>query len=900
MKNTIAMLRYRVSRCNGDARGASLGLVPRVECRKGWRGTREPITLVLRVMCVIFAATGLSLCHVSAGQSVRVGIFQNDPLVFQDEGGTPRGIYVDLLKEIAKKEKWSLTYVPGSWNDGLDNLRTGRIDVMTSITHTAERDAYMDFSRENVLMMWGLVYVGTHVDVQNLLDMQGLRVAVLKGGINGINFKNLVDTFKVSCDLISVSTYAEVFECISSGRCDAGVLNNVYGKAHEAMYDVSLSPIMFNPFSLVFAVPEGTNDDLVTVLDSTIASWKKDKGSFYYVTLEKWYGNVGAPESHVPPWVFYLSVGGVLVLAFLFVWMRILNHQVTVRTGDLEQANAHLRNEISERRYAEEALRVINRRYHALFQDSPVPLWEEDFSELYARLECLKEKGVSDFRAYFSDNPSELQACVQKVGILDVNQATLNLHQATAKEELLGNLGKLFTESSLEVFVEEVVALAAGKAEYESEAEVKTLSGEVRQIYLRLKIDYEQHGSVRGLLATLDITERKRGEAEREKLKNQLLHAQKMESVGRLAGGVAHDYNNALSVIMGFTELAMEHVDSNEPLQEHLEEVFKAAKRATDITRQLLAFARKQAIAPMPIDLNRNIGGMLKMLRRLIGEDIELTWRPGEELWPVKMDPTQLDQILANLCVNARDAIEGTGKVTIETGKMTLGDVYSNTHAGFVPGEYVVLIVSDNGSGIEKEILDHIFEPFFTTKEVDEGTGLGLATVYGIVKQNRGFVNVYSELGRGTTIRIYLPRHSDVAVKPEARVPARAPVAHGETILLVEDDLAILKLTKKILTGLGYTVLTAGKPEEALKQAEMHSGEIHLLVTDVIMPGMNGRELAGQLLRFCPKVSALYMSGYTANVIAHHGVLEKGVHFIQKPFSKMGLASAIRSALGES
>jgi len=382
-------------------------------------------------------------------------------------------------------------------------------------------------------------------------------------------------------------------------------------------------------------------------------------------------------------------------------------------------------------------------------------------------------------------------------------------------------------------------------------------------------------------------------------LKNQLLHAQKMESVGRLAGGVAHDYNNALSVIIGFTELAMDHVGSNESLKEHLAEVFKAATRATDITRQLLAFARKQAIAPMAIDLNRNIGGMLKMLRRLIGEDIELTWRPGEELWPVKMDPSQLDQILANLCVNARDAIEGTGKVTIETGKITLGEEYCNAHAGFVPGEYVVLIVSDNGGGMEKDVLDHIFEPFFTTKAVDEGTGLGLATVYGIVKQNNGFVNAYSELGRGTTIRVYLQRHSEIPDEPEVRGPGDVPVAHGETVLLVEDDLAILKLTQRMLHGLGYTVLTAGEPEEALKQAEGYSGEIHVLVTDVIMPGMNGRELAGQLLRFRPNVSALYMSGYTADVIAHHGVLEKDVHFIQKPFSKMGLATAIRTALGE-
>jgi len=895
MQAVIEWLRHKTPLGTGDARGLSHG----TGCRKGGQPARGAVPLIFGLMLLACAATGCFFGEAVAAKAVRVGIFQNNPLVFQDEGGTARGIYIDILEEIARREKWKLTYVPDTWNNGLENLRSGRIDVMTSITYTAERDVYMDFSRESVLMMWGQVYVGRDLHVQNILDMKGLRVAILKGGINGLNFKHLVETFKVDCELIPVGSYAEVFELISSGRSDAGVLNNVYGNAHAPDYDVTLSPIMFNPFSLVFAVPEGTNDDLITVFDNYLAHWRQDDGSFYYVTLKKWYGKSSLPEFSVPDWVFYLLGVGGLLLALLFAWMRLLNHQVKVRTRDMAQINTHLRKEVSERLHIEEALRVVNRRYEALFQDSPVPLWEEDFTELSEYLETLKKSGVSDFRTYFSDNPTELQACVEKVRVMDVNQATLKLHHASAKDELLGNLERIFTESSLAVFKEEVLALAAGEAEFEAEAEVKTLSGDARQIFLRLKIDYDQRDAVRGLLATLDISERKRGDEERDKLKNQLLHAQKMESVGRLAGGVAHDYNNALSVIIGFTELAMDHVGSNESLKEHLAEVFKAATRATDITRQLLAFARKQAIAPMAIDLNRNIGGMLKMLRRLIGEDIELTWRPGEELWPVKMDPSQLDQILANLCVNARDAIEGTGKVTIETGKITLGEEYCNAHAGFVPGEYVVLIVSDNGGGMEKDVLDHIFEPFFTTKAVDEGTGLGLATVYGIVKQNNGFVNAYSELGRGTTIRVYLQRHSEIPDEPEVRGPGDVPVAHGETVLLVEDDLAILKLTQRMLHGLGYTVLTAGEPEEALKQAEGYSGEIHVLVTDVIMPGMNGRELAGQLLRFRPNVSALYMSGYTADVIAHHGVLEKDVHFIQKPFSKMGLATAIRTALGE-
>jgi PAS domain S-box-containing protein len=396
-----------------------------------------------------------------------------------------------------------------------------------------------------------------------------------------------------------------------------------------------------------------------------------------------------------------------------------------------------------------------------------------------------------------------------------------------------------------------------------------------------------------------DITEQKQAEKEREKLQAQLIQAQKMESVGRLAGGVAHDYNNALSVIIGFTELAIDEVDPDGIVRENLDEVFSAAKRAADITRQLLAFARKQTIAPKVLDLNENVESMLKMLRRLIGEDIDLAWLPKAGLWPVKVDPSQIDQILANLSVNARDAIQNVGRISIETENCILDEIYCAEHTGFVPGEFVLLSVSDNGCGMGKDILDNIFEPFFTTKDMDKGTGLGLATVYGIVKQNNGFINVYSEPGQGTTVKIYLPRHVGKVKNNLKEISAVIPSGHGETILLVEDDLSILKLARNILEGLDYIVLTAGTPGKGIGLAEKYDGEIHLLVTDVIMPEMNGRELSERLQLLYPDIKHMFMSGYTADVIAHHGVLNEGVRFIQKPFSRIDLAISVRKTLDE-
>jgi len=404
-------------------------------------------------------------------------------------------------------------------------------------------------------------------------------------------------------------------------------------------------------------------------------------------------------------------------------------------------------------------------------------------------------------------------------------------------------------------------------------------------------ISREGEGRVQSFVR--DISERKQAEKEKEKLQSQLTQAQKMESVGRLAGGVAHDFNNMLQAILGNTALALEDLPPESPARECLQEVQKCAQRSAALTRQLLTFARKQTVAPKVIDLNETVEGMLKLLRRLIGEDIDLAWLPGGNLAPVRMDPSQLDQILANLCVNARDAIAGVGKVTIETGAVAFDKAYCAEHAGFVPGEYVLLAVSDNGCGMDAETLRHLFEPFFTTKELGKGTGLGLASVYGAVKQNQGFINVYSEPGQGTTFRIYLPRHAARTDRP-AEKASEEPVARGhETVLLVEDESAILKSTGLMLKGMGYTVIAAGTPGEAIRLAREHTGPIHLLMTDVVMPEMNGRDLARNLISIHPGLKRLFMSGYTADVIAHHGVLDEGVHFIQKPFSKADLAAKL-------
>ena len=394
---------------------------------------------------------------------------------------------------------------------------------------------------------------------------------------------------------------------------------------------------------------------------------------------------------------------------------------------------------------------------------------------------------------------------------------------------------------------------------------------------------------------TRDIGERVKSQREKEKIQIQLAQSQKMEAVGTLAGGVAHDFNNMLSAIIGYSELSLQEMNSSNPLRKNLDRILDAARRSANLTRQLLAFARKQTIVPEILDINEAVGSVLKMIRRLIGENIELAWLPGTCSCRIKMDPTQIDQILVNLCVNARDAISGVGRITIETGMVS----YDGENTECRPGTYVLLSVSDNGQGMDRETLNHIFEPFFTTKKLGAGTGMGLATVYGIVKQNKGMINVYSEAQLGTTFKIYLPCYFAEPQMYKTENIAEMPQGRGETILMVEDDPMILEMGKEMLQKIGYKVISANTPFEAMRLTEELKDKIHLVLTDVIMPEMNGRELMEKLQKIRPDIKYMYMSGYTADIIARQGVLDQGIQFIQKPFSHSGLAAKVREAICE-
>ncbi len=534
-----------------------------------------------------------------------------------------------------------------------------------------------------------------------------------------------------------------------------------------------------------------------------------------------------------------------------------LETQVAERTAELEAANKQLEVELAERQRAEEALRQSEAEYRSLIQGAAYGIYRSTAEGKF----------------------------------LDVNPALVAMLGYDSESELLA--ANLATEIYRDPSERARLVEQYKHQERFDGLQVEWKSKDDTPINVRLSGRAVQDKD--GTLAYFEgIAE---NVTEQRLLEAQLRQGQKMEAVGRLAGGVAHDFNNLLMVMRGYTELLLGRLGANDPLRRNVEEIQEAADRAASLTRQLLAFSRKQVMQPRVFDLNAVVSDTEKMLRRLIGEDIELATLLGAELGRAKADPGQIEQVILNLAVNARDAMPQGGKLVLETTNVELTQAFARQHPGVTPGPHVMLAMSDTGVGMDAETQARIFEPFFTTKEKGKGTGLGLATVYGIIKQSGGYIWVHSEAGQGTTFEIYLPRVEEAVAADQEEHAVSQPPAGSETVLLVEDEAPVRKLAREFLESNGYTVLEAKDGVEAIQSAQQHSGPIHLMVTDVVMPKMSGHELAQQMASVRPEMKVLYISGYTGDALGQYGVPTQDSFFLQKPFSLDTLARKMRQFL---
>ncbi|MGD2206537.1 MAG: response regulator [Anaerolineae bacterium] len=571
-----------------------------------------------------------------------------------------------------------------------------------------------------------------------------------------------------------------------------------------------------------------------------------------------------------------------------------LYSQAAQRNRELTLLNRVIAATAAEGEALESILEVVCRQLALAFEvpQAAVALFNQEKTEAVVVAEYLAEgcPPLLGETIPVADNPASQHLLTQKMPLV-IEEAQTDPRLAPIHDLLRrrGTVSLLLLPLMVNGDVVGILGLDAIKPLTPSASDVASVSGKsfsAQEVNLAWRVA-EQVGSV---LA------RERLQDEHRQLGEQFHQAQKMEAIGRLAGGIAHDFNNLLTVVHLSTRLLERKLHHSDPLWVHVERIQDAGQRATRLIKQLLAFSRQEIVEPQVLNLNQVLGELDKMLRRLIGEDVELALVPAEELWSARIDPTQIEQVVLNLAVNARDAMPDGGKLTLETDNVVLCEVYAARHMGVQPGEYVQLTISDSGVGMSKKVKARIFEPFFTTKERGKGTGLGLATVFGIVKQNQGHIEVHSEVGQGTVFEIYLPRVTEGPSIP-ARLLTEAAARGTETLLLVEDERQVRELTRDILQGQGYQVLTAKDGMEALQVAQSHEAPIHLLLTDVVMPRMSGRALADELRDTRPAMRVLYTSGYTDDTIAHHGVLDEGTHFLSKPFELEALARTVRTAL---
>lgn len=925
---------------------------------------------IYQLLTLLFFTIIPSLGHTlekSPTNAIRVGIFPFSPFNYFDSSGTAQGLNPDLLREIAKNEKWELVFVQVNWADALEKLQNQEIDMMVSVAYSPQRAKTIDYTYESVAELWGQVFLQPESGTKNINDLNDKRVGVMRKDISGKNFIETAAKMNIHCQIFEFASHEDVFKAVQEKVVDAGIAPQHFGLRHSKEYNLVGSTILFSPFSIYFATKKGTHHEILSHIDAYLSTWKKDKNSYYYQRVNYWLGGANTISS-LPTWFIYSALASATLIIFFAGFILLLKRAVRHRTKELTQSEALLLEAQDIAKIGrweldfKNNLLIWSEGIYSLFEvprETFTPSYQSFFELIHPEDRTLvrqvfkdslqnKTSYVIEHRLLMADGRTkwvneigrteydrdgtalrsvgtvqditarkevEIQLLLSKAryqsllhtamdgfwlvdqqgNLLEVNETYCAMSGYNAQELLNMSIADIDTIEDAETTINRIKnIIALGDDRFISQHRRKD------DTYYDVEVSTQYRPTEADVIVVFirDITEIRRAEEEKRTLTNQLLQSQKMEAIGTLAGGIAHDFNNILSVILGYAELALEDSPLGSAVAEEIAQVIHASNRAKTLVQQILDFSRQTEADKIPLQPGIAIKETLKFLRSSLPATISIEQHIDMDCGFILADPTQIHQLLMNLCSNAFQAMEKTGgllSVSVKRIALSSLDIVNTTDVQ--PGNFIQISITDSGPGIALAIQDQIFDPYFTTKEVGKGTGMGLAIVHGIVSSYGGFVNCKSKMGEGTTFQINIPV-AEKATLPETE-SVEITSTGNERILFVDDEEMLAEVGKRLLELYGYNVTIQTSSLDALALFKEQPTAFDLVITDQTMPKMTGFEMAQKILNIREDIPIIICTGYSS-LISEEQAISVGIKALaHKPMTKDNMALLVRRVLDQ-
>ena len=801
-------------------------------------------------------------------KTLKVGIYQNEPLVFQNTQGQVQGLTIDVLSYIAEQEDWELEFVPGTWSDCLERLQQGEIDLQVAIAFSEQRKNKFSYPKQTLITNWGRLYSHPKSSAESLLDIDGKKVVMLEQDIYTEVFKSLMEKFDQKFQPVYVESYDDVLMSVQSNEATVGIVNRMYAMQNAHLYDVKTTPMIFNPIEVRYAAPKKSDKAVLQALDRHVSELKADKSSVYYQSLEKWFGK---SEAFIfPSWIkttLALIITACILILFITLFLK---KKIASKTTEIAHVNTQLKAQIDQLKQTQQALTESEKKYRTVLdQQQDALLLHKYIPDGFSKYSDVNDTAV---RFYGYTRGQLLNMTSRDIVAPEVKTEHFSKEN---RERLLQN-GHLFRESVH-------VKRTGERVPVEVSTSVVEMSGEM---FL--------------LSVVREITERKAAEKERIKLEEQIRQKFKMEAVGAMAGGVAHNFNNSLAIILGNLEMAKRRFSDPDKAHQYLDNAQKAVLLSRDLIQQILTYSRKGTHKKITIKLATMVNDVLNLLRSTIPSSIKLEFSSSDQELPsmILADPSQIHEVILNLCANAVHAMNEKGILNISVTEIDLKMADIPAQYNCRPGRYSQLSVQDNGCGMNKETLDKIFDPFFTTKNINEGTGMGLATVLGIIKQHNGLIQVQSSPEDGTTFKLFFPI-TEVQMSHQSLKEDNMPEKGTEHILLVDDETMLLDLGKEILSTLGYQVTAESNSVKALNIVREDVNRFDLIITDQTMPGLSGKELAQEVNKLNSEIPIIICSGFSTQ-ISEEDTGQFGISaYCSKPLRITELSQVIKQTMAD-